>query len=157
MTGASRFVAASALPPRVPGSLNVPHERSGVRQARHAFAAEMEAAGLPDQARDDAMLVLSELVSNAVRHAAPLPSGGITVHWSVRSDVVHLDVTDGGARTRPQAGVAALSSFSGRGLDIVRIVSRQWGVTEGQESVTVWADVGGNAEAPARAGARSAR
>lgn len=121
--------------------LHVPHERGGVRLARHAFADEMTAAGVPDEARDDAMLVLSELVSNAVRHAAPLPSGEITVRWRLADDTLHIEITDGGAGTRPRAGVAALSSLGGRGLDIVRTVSRQWGVTEGEGKVTVWADV----------------
>ena len=87
------------------------------------------------------MLVLSELVSNAIKHAAPLPSGEIGVRWSVRADVLHIEITDGGASTRPHAGAAALSSLGGRGLDIVREVSTQWGVTEGAGSVTVWAKV----------------
>jgi anti-sigma regulatory factor (Ser/Thr protein kinase) len=112
-----------------------------VRLARHAFADQLAAAGVVEEVRDDAVLVLSELVSNAVKHAAPLPSGEITVRWAVQSDVLHMEITDGGASTRPHVGVAALSSLGGRGLDIVRSVSRQWGVTEGQGSVTVWAEV----------------
>ena len=122
-------------------SLSVPHERSGVRLARHAFADQLAAVGVADQAGEDAMLVLSELVSNAVKHATPLPSGEITVRWSVLADVLHIEITDGGASTRPHAAAAALSSLGGRGLDIVRTVSSQWGVTEGAESVTVWAEV----------------
>jgi two-component sensor histidine kinase len=87
------------------------------------------------------MLVLSELVSNAVRHAAPLPTGEIVVRWQVQDECLHVEITDGGAGTRPHASVAALSAVGGRGLDIVRAVSAQWGVTEGEGSVTVWAEV----------------
>ena len=127
----------------IPGAtaVHVPHERSGVRLARHAFADQLDAVGVAEEARDDAMLVLSELVSNAVKHAAPLPSGEIVVCWAVRADVLHIEITDGGASTRPQISTAAVSSLGGRGLDIVRTVSSQWGVTEGAESVTVWAEV----------------
>lgn len=139
--GAHASSAAGAEGPVPAAELHVPHERGGVRLARHAFADEMAAAGVFGDARDDAMLVLSELVSNAVRHAAPLPSGEITVRWELADDTLHIEITDGGAGTRPRADVAALSSLSGRGLDIVRTVSRQWGVTEGEGVVTVWADV----------------
>lgn len=122
-------------------TIDVPHERTGVRLARHAFADQIAAAGVEGEARDDAMLVLSELVSNAVKHASPLPSGEITVRWRLDDEVLHIEITDGGASTRPRAGVAALSALGGRGLDIVRTVSRHWGVTEGEGSVTVWAEV----------------
>lgn len=122
-------------------SADVPHERIGVRMARHAFADEMGATGVTADARDDAILVISELVSNAVRHAAPLPSGCVTVRWALRDDTLHIEITDGGAGTRPRAGVAALSNLGGRGLDIVRTVSLRWGVTESPGSVTVWVDL----------------
>ena len=138
-------MATGSEPSDVAASVSVPHEGAGVRVARHAFAEELAAAGVPPEDRDDAMLVLSELVSNAVKHAAPLPSGQITVRWEVRADVLHIETVDGGAGTRPHATVAALSALGGRGLEIVRSISSEWGVTEAQDSVTVWAEVPRNA------------
>jgi anti-sigma regulatory factor (Ser/Thr protein kinase) len=140
-TGAGAFLAAHARDGPNGAPLEVPHERTGVRLARHTVADQLTAVGVRAEACDDALLVLSELVSNAVTHAAPLPNGRITVGWTVLTDVLHLEITDGGAITSPHAGVAALSSGSGRGLDIVRTICRAWGVTEGERSVTVWADV----------------
>ena len=122
-------------------SVSVPHEGTGVRLARHAFAQKLDEAGVPLEDRDDAMLVLSELVSNAVKHAAPLPSGEITVRWAVDDELLHIEITDGGAGTRPNPSVPLLSALGGRGLDIVRTVSTQWGVTENDQTVTVWAEV----------------
>ena len=136
-----RPVPASATTAHACVEVAVPHERTGVRLARHALADQLEAVGVAEQDCQDAMLVLSELVSNAVKHAAPLPSGEIHVRWEVTDDVLHIEITDGGAGTRPHASVAALSALGGRGLDIVRTVSTQWGVTEGQDCVTVWAEV----------------
>ena len=122
-------------------SVSVPHARSSVSAARHALADELDANGVGTPMRDDAVLVLSELVSNAIKHAAPLPSGHIFVCWCIRQDRLHLEITDGGGQTRPQAAVAAVSSLGGRGLDIVRTICSAWGVTEDGNAVTVWADL----------------
>jgi anti-sigma regulatory factor (Ser/Thr protein kinase) len=126
---------------QTPARVSVPHERSSVRVVRHAFADQLTAVGVPPEDREDAMLVLSELVSNAVKHAAALPDGQISVSWQVEDDELRLEVTDGGAGTRPNAGVAVMSAMGGRGLDIVRTVSSHWGVTESDGMVTVWAEV----------------
>jgi anti-sigma regulatory factor (Ser/Thr protein kinase) len=137
---------------RSTASVSVPHERSSVSVARHAFADDLQASGVLRTDREDAVLVLSELVSNAIKHAEPLPTGEIQVRWAISRECLHIEITDGGATTRPHAGVAAVSALGGRGLDIVRSVSAQWGVTEDDRCVTVWADVprGGRraAEAP---------
>lgn len=130
--------------------VSVPHERTGVRIARHAFADQLAADGVPPEDREDAMLVLSELVSNAVKHAAPLASGEINVRWQVADDLLHIEITDGGAGTRPNPSVPVLSALGGRGLDIVRTVSSQWGVSEDDDTVTVWADVPRTTHDPTR-------
>ena len=122
-------------------SVCVPHERSGVGAARHALADQLTVNGVEHATTEDAVLVLSELVTNAIKHAAPLPSGEIRVRWSIQEDCLHMEITDGGAVTRPHAGVATISSLGGRGLDIVRSVSDQWGVKEDHDCVTVWADL----------------
>lgn len=126
---------------RAMSSVAVPHERTSVSMVRHAFDAELAESGVAAAEREDAVLVLSELVSNAIKHAAPLPDGDIQVSWAISEGFLHVEITDGGAATRPHAGVAAMSSHGGRGLDIVRHVSAQWGVHEDHQTVTVWADL----------------
>jgi serine/threonine-protein kinase RsbW len=122
-------------------SLTVPHEGSGVSVARHAFGAALTSTGVPEGVRQDAMLVISELVSNAVKHGAPMSDGQIRVSWTIDEDCLRIEVTDGGAATRPNPAVATVFALGGRGLDIVRMISLQWGVTQDGESVTVWADL----------------
>jgi serine/threonine-protein kinase RsbW len=122
-------------------SVTVPHEGHGVSLARHAFAKELASAGVSDEVRQDAVLVMSELVSNAVKHGAPLPDGQVRVRWLITDESVHVEITDGGAVTRPNPAVATVFALGGRGLDIVRLISREWGVTQDGDSVTVWADV----------------
>ena len=128
-------------PGRVTHSVTVPHEGQGVSLARHAFVSELMSFGVSDDVCQDAMLVISELVSNAVKHAAPLPGGEVQVRCSISEDFLHIEITDGGAVTRPNPAVATVFALGGRGLDIVRTISREWGVSAEGDSVTVWADV----------------
>lgn len=135
------YVVVPIHPGRVTRSVSVPHEGPGVSLARHAFARELAMAEVPDEVRQDAMLVISELVSNAVKHAAALPGGDVRVSCSIDDDCLRVEITDGGAVTRPNPAVATVFALGGRGLDIVRTISREWGVIQADDSVTVWADV----------------
>ena len=121
--------------------VSVPHARTSVGEARHALADELSASGVPTPVLHDAVLVLSELVSNAIKYVSPLPGGEITIRWLLDPDRLRLEITDGGAMTRPHANSAALSAIGGRGLDIVRAVCTDWGVVEADGLVTVWADL----------------
>ncbi len=86
---------------------------------------------------------MSELLSNAIRHARPLPDGIIRLRWRARSGVVEVEVSDGGGPSTPRPAPPALWSTAGRGLRIVRSLAHEWGVTEDKGGRTVWASLGG--------------
>jgi anti-sigma B factor antagonist len=89
----------------------------------------------------DAALVVSELLSNALRHAQPLPGVGIRVAWDLDTDSVRVAVSDGGGSTRPELGEPTPTTTGGRGLWIVARLSRCWGTLSDEQTTTVWAEV----------------
>jgi anti-sigma regulatory factor (Ser/Thr protein kinase) len=92
-------------------------------------------------------VIVSELLSNALRHARALPGAGqVKVAWIRHGDEVEVAVTDGGAATEPRKGQPALSSLGGRGLAIVENLSQSWGVRREGEGSTVWASLHAPAE-----------
>jgi len=112
---------------------------ASVAVARHRLTTDMLAAGIMEGSVGDAVLVLSELLSNAIRHARPLPGASLQVAWVMDADRIEVAVSDGGGATRPQPAHASLSSLGGRGLGIVEHLSRTWGVRDDDAGFTVWA------------------
>jgi anti-sigma regulatory factor (Ser/Thr protein kinase) len=110
-----------------------------VALARRALSEELRAAGIFDYAVSDAALVISELLSNAILHAYPLPGERLQVAWSVNGSSVEVAVSDGGSATMPQAGHPSPSAVSGRGLSIVEHLCQTWGVRTEEVGLTVWA------------------
>lgn len=117
----------------------LPHAPSSVAVARQRLAADLAAAGIFESAVGDAVLVVSELMSNAIRHARPLPGASVQVAWALDDDAVEVAVSDGGAITRPVPAHATVSSLGGRGLDIVEYLAEAWGVRADDAGLTVWA------------------
>ena len=124
---------------RTAGTVLLPWAPASVAVARQRLAADLSAAGIFDAAVGDAVLVVSELLSNAIRHARPLPGASVQVAWAVDEDVIEVAVSDGGAPTMPVCGHATVSSLGGRGLDIVEYLARRWGVRSDDSGQTVWA------------------
>ncbi|AXG78122.1 ATP-binding protein [Streptomyces paludis] len=91
-----------------------------------------------------AVLVLSELVTNAVRHAH-VPAGREveTRFLALPGGGVRLEVHDACSR-RPEVQDASPGACAGRGLLIVEAVADSWGVA-GRDGVgkAVWAVVSG--------------
>jgi len=112
---------------------------SSVATARGRIAAELREAGLFPAAVADAALVTSELLSNAILHARPLPDARIRVSWILTPTSVEVIVSDGGSATRPRAARPSLSSIGGRGLGIVEHLCSSWGVRADERGTTVWA------------------
>lgn len=101
------------------------------------FAVEvLQRWGHPDTRIEDARLVLSELVANAVIHARSPMS------VSIRSErhTVRLAVHDD-SPIEPTPRPVDPSALSGRGLQIVGALSSSWGVDATPVGKTVWAEL----------------
>lgn len=114
---------------------------SSVAVARGRIGAELRGAGLAATAVADAALVASELLSNAILHARPLPDACIRLSWILSATAVEVIVSDGGSPTRPRAARPSLTSIGGRGLGIVEHLCTSWGVRADEQGTTVWAVV----------------
>lgn len=115
---------------------------------RREVAAELLDAGVDPEVVDDVLVVASELVGNAVRHARALPRGGLAVTWGHSAGGITISVTDGGGIQRPRLREAGPYDTSGRGLSIVSALTDFWGVRPGSGTVTVWAHLPDRRPAP---------
>ena len=119
-------MAASMAISEAPIALRLPFSPQSVAVARQRLQAWMLERGDPPELVEDARLVVSELVANAVRHASPLADGTILVQWCIDAEGVELTVTDGGGTTRPQNMHAASTALGGRGMAIVDVLAQSW-------------------------------
>ena len=110
-----------------------PNEARLVAHARE-FVAE-SIGDLPRVFLFDVQLMTSELVNNAILHAA----SACTVSVEVRDDLITVSVTDTGEGD-PTVRAPDDSTFSGRGLMIVAALSRDWGIEPATPAPgkTVW-------------------
>jgi two-component sensor histidine kinase len=84
---------------------------------------------------DDVTLVTSELATNALRHAGT----AFTVTITAFADDVVLEVEDGSLSV-PVLVDAGVDDVVGRGMSIVDVVARDWGVVvEADVGKSVWA------------------
>lgn len=113
------------------GALLLPYTAPSVGVARRRLIGYLTEAGVYDGTACDAGLVLSELISNALRHASPLPGRTVKVSWRLGQDSVQVAVSDGGGPTLPRVNQPSNWSLGGRGLGIVARLSLRWGVCAG--------------------------
>jgi anti-sigma regulatory factor (Ser/Thr protein kinase) len=117
----------------------LPYTPSSVAVARRRLTADLVSAGIFDSAVSDAALVVSELLSNAIRHAAPLPGSQVRVTWTLHDDVLRIAVSDAGSGSMPRVTQDSPAAPGGRGLGIVETLSSGWGVFRDHGETTVWA------------------
>ncbi|MEU4092777.1 ATP-binding protein [Streptomyces sp. NPDC026673] len=102
------------------------HPRS-VGRARARLREQAEVWGLPPDAVETAVLLLSELMSNAVRHARVPPDRRIAARAALASGVLRVEVCDAGDGLPVPRRVSA-SDESGRGLALVETLADAWNV-----------------------------
>ncbi len=86
---------------------------------------------------DDVTLVVSELVTNAIRHGRPPDEQDITLTLCVTDKGVCGEVCDHGKGT-PRRVAADDDTEGGRGLAIVDMLAADWGVTDLPDGKRVW-------------------
>ncbi|WP_347352175.1 ATP-binding protein [Intrasporangium sp.] len=124
-------------------TVRIPWAPSAAPRVRRTLVEDLTDRGIDGEVINEAEIVVSELVANAVRHARPLSDGSIRVHWKVRNGVVEVEVSDGGGPTAPKPSPRTTWGLSGRGLRIVRSLAHEWGVADDAAGRTVWASLGG--------------
>ncbi|MCA1712597.1 MAG: ATP-binding protein [Actinobacteria bacterium] len=116
--------------------LTLPGDLRSPAQARR-FVARTLTPLLGREDVETAMLLTSELVTNATLHAGTrcelVLRGGV--------DTLHIRVSDGD--TRPPAPRRSISDelATGRGLRLLEVLCRRWGVEPGPAGKTVWCDL----------------
>ncbi len=135
--------SARVADPEAPRTVRMPWSAHAAPQIRKTLVDDLHELEVNPTVVDEAEIVVSELVSNALRHARPLSDGAIRVRWKVKAGVVEVEVSDGGGPSTPRPAPPALWSTSGRGLRIVRSLAHEWGVTDDKAGRTVWASLGG--------------
>ena len=116
-------------------AVRLPRQAQAPAQARRTIGEWLE--GLVDRRSvEDIKLLVSELVTNAVRH--PRRDGHIEVTLELSRARVRVEVSDpGDGFRRPRIGAPAPEALGGRGLLIVDRVASRWGVTAGRPT-RVW-------------------
>jgi anti-sigma regulatory factor (Ser/Thr protein kinase) len=113
-------------------SMNLPRSPDSVSAARRLVNGHTTSLGA--QQREDAALMVSELVTNAVLHGV----GAISLRIDVETEAVRVEVADEGNVALAPSPVPG--AHGGWGLRIVEQLADDWGVLEG--STKVWFQLG---------------
>jgi anti-sigma regulatory factor (Ser/Thr protein kinase) len=118
--------------------LDLPSRPEAAAAARKAVRTLNESLHLLGEERlQDLQLLVTELVTNAVRHGA-CAGGGIVVAFRVDQRILRVDVRDHGLGFDPAlVRHPSPGSLAGRGLTIVAALAHRWGV-ERAAGTTVW-------------------
>ncbi len=122
------------------GSLTIPGQPACLRAAR-AFVADT--LGRDSPGTEVAVLLASELISNAMQHSDSRHDGGtITTHLIAVPEGIRAEIIDAGGQTVPslrpvQPGQPDLAE-SGRGLQLVDVLAARWGYSRDEAATVTW-------------------
>jgi anti-sigma regulatory factor (Ser/Thr protein kinase) len=88
---------------------------------------------------DVAQLLVSELVTNAVRHAG---GDGVLVRATLQADLLRVEVHDSSPSVPGPVSPAPESAEGGRGLLLVDALADRWGVEQVTAGKRTWFELG---------------
>jgi anti-sigma regulatory factor (Ser/Thr protein kinase) len=112
-----------------PEPASVPHARR--------VACELAANYLDDRQYKAFELVVTEVVSNAIRHGG-CPGDQVRLALTAKDGYMCVQVTDTGPGLVPRPGALEADADGGFGLFIVEQLTRRWGVTREDNKTRVW-------------------
>ncbi|MEU2165458.1 ATP-binding protein [Streptomyces chengbuensis] len=107
---------------------------SRIRRLAHDFLARLR---VPPSACEDALLIISELVTNAVVHA--LPPAALRVRC-MRCGALRIEVIDGGSQS-PLPSHTDAEDEHGRGMFIVATLATRHGTVTHESGAMRWAEL----------------
>jgi anti-sigma regulatory factor (Ser/Thr protein kinase) len=121
-----------------PFSISLPANASSATTARSEVTRRL-GQRITSGALDDVRLLLTELITNALRHGGMKPDDEIDVRAEVSGGTVRIEVHDPG-RDGPIEVRAPGARGGGYGLFLVDRLTNQWGVDR-RDGTTVWAEL----------------
>lgn len=115
-----------------PVALTLPTDAHAPRRARD-FVREVAGATVGEDALDRVELLVSEVVTNAVRYGAP----PITLALAHEDADLVVRVSDGNPAPPVQRHAKDWEE-SGRGIELVDLLSDEWGVEPSETGKAVW-------------------
>jgi anti-sigma regulatory factor (Ser/Thr protein kinase) len=109
-------------------TLRLPFEMATPSIARTKLAGFLTINRAPATIIDDALIVMSEMIANAVSHGLPTEDGTIEISWTLDGDLLELSVYDAGNGGSLKPIDFDEDSLSGRGLSIINRVADRWWV-----------------------------
>jgi anti-sigma regulatory factor (Ser/Thr protein kinase) len=104
--------------------------------ARAAIAEQCDALGIDGSLAQSVILLVSEVVSNAVRHSSADPKQPVELIATFGEKAIRVTVTDAGSGFTPQPRDPA-RTHDGYGLYLLEKVAARWGV-ESRGDTKVW-------------------
>jgi anti-sigma regulatory factor (Ser/Thr protein kinase) len=110
-------------------ALRMPRERETCPRARAAIRAWSVGLDLPKEVEEILLLLVSELVANALEHSSAGADAPIDIAVDVEDEVLRASVTDDGRSFEPRVR-QPIGYERGYGLFLVDQIASRWGVRE---------------------------
>jgi anti-sigma regulatory factor (Ser/Thr protein kinase) len=109
-----------------------PEAASRARQSLMEFRARLD-----PRVFEDLRLLVSELVTNSLRHAGLSRRDEIRLHVALTDRVIRVEVCDSGPGFFPREDAPSLYQQSGWGLFLVKQIADRWGIRK-NNNACVW-------------------
>jgi anti-sigma regulatory factor (Ser/Thr protein kinase) len=125
-----------AAGPPLDAEAQMPHRVDSVPAARAFLTQLLHGWDIEQQVIDDASLLTTELMSNAVEHG----SGVLELEIAVQDGLLRVGVHDGSVKPPVMREGTSASLEGGRGIWLVQSIARDWGSDPSgrEEGKTVW-------------------